>query len=111
MSVQSRQHRPNPPRFPRQWGRLRVCLGCRDAGRIIGTMKRGNKITGVIEDVQVWAPATLELCGQKDVTLPDAVSKRPTKTTIRLYIHARGQTKCQSMFEKQYQQAASSQAG
>ena len=83
---------------------LRVCLVCRDAGQMV-TMKKDD------EEIQVWRPRSLELVGDKVVTMPDALTKKPVKTRIRLYIHARGQTPCQSMFAQQSQEAGSSQAG
>ncbi len=107
------QKRPNPTRFPRdiRRGRLRSCLVCREGGIIFDTGKKKFDNEKVLVPVMAWRPASLELVGQKVVMLPDALTKKPTKSEIRLYIHARRQTLCQSMFAQQSQQAASSQAG
>jgi len=99
-----RRHQPNPPRFPRRRGMLRVCLVCRDAGQVV-TIKKDGK------EIQVWRPRSLELVGDKVVSVPDALTKIPVQTRIRLYIHAKEQTPCQLMFAQQSQKAGSSQAG
>jgi len=79
---------------------LRVCLVCRDAGRVFKTKK------GL-----VWRTRSLELVGDKVVIMLDAMTKKPTKSHLKLYIHAKEQTPCQSTFAAQSQKAGSSQAG
>jgi len=107
MQVRARRKQPNPTRFPRVRGALRVCLVCRESGQYLDTgLKQPNG-----EPVLAWRPRSLELVGKKEVVAPDALTKRPTKTILRLYMHAGGQTPCQSTFAAQSQKAASSQAG
>ncbi len=105
---------PNPTRFPRNIarGKLRSCIVCREAGIIFPhPFLKERDEDGKSKPAIVWRPGTLELVGQKVVVLPDALTKKPTKSEVRLYIHARRQTQCQSTFAQQSLQAASSEAG